>query len=112
MGANIGWGGSFFCFQPDGATFEDHFEYNEEKSTINPMRYAGELPGYVNTTILNAVFSGEIPTPSLSSSVGLVASVLANEIILFITGKKLPVFVPDFLSIDLFDLTITKNHLS
>jgi hypothetical protein len=39
---------------------------------------------------LDEIYSGERPIPSLSSAVGLVASVLANEIILFITGKRHP----------------------
>jgi tRNA threonylcarbamoyladenosine dehydratase len=110
MGANIGWGGCFFCFQPSGKTFEEHFEYDAQKQTINPIRYAGVLPGYINSETIGAILSGELPVPALSSSVGLVASVLANEIILFITGKRLPVVVPEFLSVDLFNLTITKKH--
>ena len=109
MGANIGWGGCVFCFQPNGKTFEEHFEFDEQNETINPMRYAGKLPTYVGATILDEIYSGERPIPSLSSAVGLVASVLTNEIILFITGKRHPVVVPAYLSVDLFDLTITKN---
>ncbi len=109
MGANIGWGGCVFCFQPNGKTFEEHFEFDEQNETINPMRYAGKLPTYVGTPILDEICSGERPIPSLSSAVGLVASVLANEIILFITGKRHPVVVPAFVSVDLFDLSITKN---
>lgn len=109
MGANIGWGASIFCFSPDGETFEQHFEYQEEQATINPFRYMKKKPGYLNDELLQSVLSGIMPMPSLSSSVGLVASVMANEIILFITGKRNPVIVPQFLFIDLFDLTVDKN---
>lgn len=110
MGANIGWGGSIFCFQPNGKTFEDHFEFDEKNQTINPIKYVGEVPAYIDATLLHEVCCGKRPIPSLSSAVGLVASVLANEIILFITGKRKPVVVPAFLSVDLFNLSITKNE--
>jgi molybdopterin/thiamine biosynthesis adenylyltransferase len=109
MGANIGWGASIFCFSPDGKTFEQHFEYNEADATINPLCYMKEKPGYIKDELLQSVLSGNISMPSLSSSVGLVASVMANEIILFITGKRKPLIVPRFLFIDLFDLSIDKN---
>ena len=109
MGANIGWGASIFCFSPEGETFEQHFEYKEESATINPFRYMKKKPGYVHDELLQSVLSGLMPMPALSSSVGLVASVMANEIILFITGKRKPVIVPQFLFIDLFDLTVDKN---
>jgi len=47
--------------------------------------------------------------PSLSSSVSLVASTVANEIILFRTGKRNPLIVPQFITIDLFNLTINAQ---
>ncbi len=109
MGANIGWGASFFCFAPDGKTFEDHFEYDEETETIKPLYYLKEIPAYLDLSILEAVLTSSMPMPSLSSSVSLVASVLANEIIFFITGKKWPMIVPQFFTIDLFDLSINKK---
>ena len=109
MGANIGWGASIFCFSPNGKTFEQHFEYNEADATINPLRYMKKKPDCIKDELLQSVLSGNIPMPSLSSSVGLVASVMANEIILFITGKRKPLIVPRFLFIDLFDLSIDKN---
>ena len=109
MGANIGWGASIFCFSPNGETFENHFEYNEADATINPLCYMKKKPGCIKDELLQSVLSGNIPMPSLSSSVGLVASVMANEIILFITGKRKPLIVPRFLFIDLFDLSIDKN---
>lgn len=109
MGANIGWGASIFCFSPEGKTFEQHFEYVEELESINPLRYLKKKPGYLSDEFLQLVLAGSMPMPALSSSVGLVASVMANEIILFITGKREPVIVPQFLFIDLFDLSIDKN---
>jgi molybdopterin/thiamine biosynthesis adenylyltransferase len=109
MGANIGWGASIFCFAPDGKTFEEHFEYNEREKTINPLRYFKVLPGYLDEKTIELVLSGELPMPSLSSSVSLVASVMAGEIIYFITKKRKPLIVPKFIFIDLFDLTIDKN---
>ena len=109
MGANVGWGASVFCFSPSGETFEQYFEYNEEQATINPLRYLKKKPDCINDELLQSVLSGNMPMPSLSSSVGLVASAMANEIILFITGKRNPLIVPQFLFIDLFDLIIDKN---
>ena len=109
MGANIGWGASIFCFSPGGETFEQYFEYNEKQATINPLRYMKKKPGCINDELLQSVLSGNMPMPSLSSSVGLTASVMANEIILFIIGKRKPLIVPRFLFIDLFDLSIDKN---
>jgi molybdopterin/thiamine biosynthesis adenylyltransferase len=109
MGANIGWGASIFCFSPEGKTFEEHFEYNSEDGTINPLNYLKLKPEYLNDDLLQKVITGKMPMPALSSSVSLVASVMSNEIILFITGKRKPLIAPQFLFIDLFDLNIDKN---
>ena len=109
MGANIGWGASIFCFAPKGMTFEEHFEYSEQDATINSLRYLKKKPEFIKDKILKSVLSGTMPMPSLSSSVSLVTSVMANEIILFLTGKREPVIAPQFLFIDLFDLSIDKN---
>jgi len=108
MGANVGWGASIFCFSPSGKTFEEEFEYNEENTSINPLRYLKEAPSYLGEEMLASVVSGSAPVPALSSSVSLVAACMANEIILFILGKRKPLIVPQFLSIDLFDLTLSK----
>jgi molybdopterin/thiamine biosynthesis adenylyltransferase len=112
MGANIGWGGCIFCFAPDGKTFEEHFEYDEYNETINPLQYTADLPMHIEPGMLNDVCIGERPVPSLSSAVGLVAAVLAGEIILFITGKRQPVIVPAVIAVDLFSHSITTNHRS
>ena len=108
MGANIGWGASAFCFSPEGETFESHFEYDEQQQTINPLKYAAAIPAYFENETVEKIFSGKLSMPALSSSVSLVASVISNEIVFFITGKKKPVTAPNFISIDLFDLTINK----
>jgi molybdopterin/thiamine biosynthesis adenylyltransferase len=108
MGANIGWGASAFCFSPTGETFETHFEYDEQTQTINPLKYAAAIPAYFENELIEEILSGKQAMPALSSSVSLVASIISNEIIFFITGKKKPVVAPNFISIDLFDLTINK----
>ena len=109
MGANIGWGASCFCFAPNGTTFEEHFEYDETNGTINPLRYLKSVPDYLDNEMLEAVLMCNMPMPSLSSSVSLVASMVANEIILFRTGKRNPLIVPQFITIDLFNLTINTQ---
>jgi molybdopterin/thiamine biosynthesis adenylyltransferase len=109
MGANIGWGASIFCFSPGGKKFEEHFEYNDEQKSINPLRYLKSKPAYLDTKTIDLVLSGQMCMPALSSSVSLVASVMASEIIYFITHKRKPLLVPEFIFIDLFDLTIDKN---
>ena len=109
MGANIGWGASVFCFPPGGVTFEEHFSYNEVNGTINPMAYMKEKPTYITDDFAAAVLAGVVPMPAVSASVSLAAAVLASEITWFITGIRKPVTVPQFISIDLFDLTIHKS---
>ena len=109
IAANIGWGASVFCFSPHGKTFEEHFEFDEQHQTINPLRYLKTVPAYITDELKEKVLEGCITIPSLSSAVGLVASVLSNEIILFITKKRMPLIVPQFLSIDLFDFAIDKS---
>jgi molybdopterin/thiamine biosynthesis adenylyltransferase len=108
MGANIGWGAIIFCFSPLGKNFEEEFEYNEVTQTINPLRYLKTKPSYLHNTIISSVLEGRNAVPTLSSSVSLVAACMANEIILFRLGLRAPVIVPEFISIDLFDLTMNK----
>ncbi|MBA3827364.1 MAG: ThiF family adenylyltransferase [Taibaiella sp.] len=109
MGANIGWGASIFCFSPHGKTFEEHFNYNEKDVTINPLAYLKERPSYISDHLAEQILSRSIPMPTVASSVSLVASVLTCEIIHFISGKKEPLIVPQFITVDLFDLTINKS---
>ncbi len=100
MGANIGWGASFFCFSPKGTTFEKYFSYNEEAQTIDPLRYIKDVPKYFDKKMLEKVLKGKISMPSLSSSVGLVASILSSQVVLFAIGKIKPVLAPNFLFVD------------
>ena len=88
MGANIGWGASIFCFEPDGMTFEDFFGYDEERHAINIYSYFPDKPDYVTQELLNSVLKGEIPVPGVASSISLVAAALSTEIILAITKKN------------------------
>jgi len=105
MGANIGWGTCVFCFSPEGKTFEEHFSYHEENGTINPMAYMAKKPSYITDDFAAPVLAGNLPMPAVASSVSLTAAILASEIIWFLTGKRKPLTVPQFISIDLFDLT-------
>jgi len=109
MGANIGWGASIFCFAPAGKTFEQHFSYNGSDGTIDVPAYYKMRPSYITDDLAEAVLDGSITMPSVAASVCLTAAVLTSEIIWFVTGKKRPVIVPEFISIDLFDLTISIN---
>jgi len=109
MGANIGWGASMFCFAPGGKTFEEHFSYDEKRKTIDPLAYLKKVPSYLKGEIAENVLSGKMPMPALASSVSLVASVIASEVIFFVTGKREPVTMPHFLFIDLFELSINKS---
>jgi molybdopterin/thiamine biosynthesis adenylyltransferase len=109
MGANIGWGASVFHFAPDGCTFEDHFEFDSETGTINPLKYLQTVPSYFDVATQQAILSGEMPMPSVSPAVGLVAAMLSTEIILFATGKKRPATVPEFLYADLYSGTLQRH---
>lgn len=109
MGANIGWGASIFCFAPKGMSFEEYFQYNPETKEINLLRYVKKVPTYFNKKLLKGILSGKIPIPGLSSSVGLVASLLTNEIILFILKKRRSIIVPKFLYIDNLKLKLERR---
>jgi tRNA threonylcarbamoyladenosine dehydratase len=104
MGANVGWGASAFCFSPKGMSFEEYFEYDLVKKTINPLKYLDGIPKYFSKKLLTEVLEGEVPMPSLSSSVGLVASIVSSQIILFAIKKKKPVLVPQILFFDTYYL--------
>jgi len=100
MGANVGWGASIFCFSPKGMTFESYFQYNPKTESVNLLRYVKKVPNYFDRKLLRNVLQGKIPIPGLSSSVGLVASLLTSEIVLFILKKRKPIIVPQFLFFD------------
>ncbi len=105
MGANIGWGSSLFCFSPDGFTFEEFFNFESANNTIDTLAYFPAKPSYISDEVLEEILAGNIPVPGVASSVALVAAVLSNDIILFITGKRKPILAPQFRFIDLFDYT-------
>lgn len=104
MGANIGWGASIFCFSPKGMTFEKYFQYDSDKNTINPLKYAHKIPSYFDKKMLQEVLNGEKSMPSISSSVALVAALISSQIILFVIGKRKPVMVPKFKYFDTYNL--------
>ena len=115
MGANIGWGASLYFFDPSGITFEKFFEYDVQSNAINPFAYFPERPSYINKELLADIISGKKEVPGVSSSVSLVASAITVDITLFITGKKVPVKVPDYRFIDLHEFTMktftkTNSH--
>ncbi len=103
MGANIGWGASIFCFSPRGMTFEEYFRYNSTTKSIDLLQYIKKIPPYFDKQLLQDVLKGKKPIPSLSSSVGLVASFLSSEIIFFLLKKRKPIVVPRFLFVDTFE---------
>lgn len=103
-GANIGWGASIICFAPDGMTFEEFFMYDEKEETIDAKRYAKEIPPYFDATMLEDVLAGKISIPTISSAVGLVASMLSTSLILFIAGKKDPIIAPEFIHFDMLEM--------
>lgn len=109
MGANIGWGASIFCFSPRGITFEKYFKYDSKTDTIDPIRYVQKIPRYFDKKLLARVLSGKIPMPSLSSSVGLVASFLSSQIIMFAITKKNKTVAPHFWFIDSWEMKIDKR---
>lgn len=114
-GANVGWGASVFCFAPDGMTFEEHFCYDEASKTIDPLKYVKKVPCYFETEMLQRVLSNEISIPTVSSSVGLVASFVSMMIILMLTKKKMPPISPNFFHYDPVDsdlsLGVIYDHL-
>jgi len=108
MGANIGWGASMFCFSPDALSFEEHFEYCEEKGTINALKYLKEIPSYFSQETREAILSGEMHMPTIAPAVSLVAAMMSTAIVLFITKKQLPVLAPEFICFDLFEDSLRK----
>lgn len=110
MGANIGWGASIFCFSPKGMTFEKYFKYNEAEQTIDPLQYVGKIPKYFEKKLLAKILSGQTTMPSLSSSVGLVASFVSSQVILFALGKIKPVLAPNFWFVDAGEMKLEKRH--
>jgi len=109
MGANIGWGASFFCFSPKGMTFEKYFSYNPKTQTIDPLKYIKDIPSYFDKKMLKNILQNKIAMPSLSSSVALVAAILSSQVILFATKKIKPLIVPNFLFIDSYLMILEKR---
>ncbi len=109
MGANVGWGASVFCFHPQGLSFEEHFEYDEARGSINPLKYVKDASRSFTPEIQAAILSGAMPVPAVAASVGLVASLLCSEIVLFLTGRKAPLFAPQFVAADLLALSFDKS---
>jgi molybdopterin/thiamine biosynthesis adenylyltransferase len=109
MGANVGWGASIFCFHPEGMTFEEYFEYDEQAKSINPKKYVNSIPDYIDQEMLGNVLAGEMPMPSLSSSVALVAALLSSRIILAAAKNIEPQFVPKVFQFDAFDLKVIEG---
>ncbi|HBP00946.1 MAG TPA: hypothetical protein DD454_01920 [Candidatus Moranbacteria bacterium] len=103
-GANIGWGASVICFAPNGMTFEEFFSYDEDSKTIDATRYAKDFPEYLDRKMLTDVLEGKMSIPSISSAVGLVASLLSSALILHCVDRKKPLIAPEFTHFDMHEL--------
>jgi molybdopterin/thiamine biosynthesis adenylyltransferase len=109
MGANVGWGASIFCFHPEGVTFEEYFDYDDQTKSIDPKKYVNRIPEYIDQEMLEKVLAGEMPMPSLSSSVSLVAALLSSRIILAAVKNINPPFVPNVFQFDAFNLKVIEG---
>lgn len=107
----IGFGANVFTFDPDGITFEDYLGYSgEDNFSIPPEKYCPFLPSYVNSEIIDKVVNDKstiIPSIGLAQALG--NALLVTEIVCFLINKKLPISIPNFISIDLIDLKIRTN---
>ena len=112
MGANIGWGASFFYFTPQSMTFEEFFSFDPEENAIDTLAYLPSKPDYISDELLEGVLTGKIEVPAIASSVALVAAVMSTDIILYLAQEREPVAVPEFKHLDLFELapTTTRRH--
>jgi molybdopterin/thiamine biosynthesis adenylyltransferase len=111
MAVAIGFGANVFTFDPNGISFEDYIGYSPESYSghesefiIPPEKYCPILPSYADLKIIGSIQTEKIPIPSIGIAQALGSSMLVEEIVLFLIGRKIPTVVPEFLSLDLVEI--------
>jgi|GEM_PF-1539817 len=98
----IGMGASLLVFAPDGMTFEEYMEYNPKTNQFNAAKFCPIFPEYVDPSVYQQAVKGLRPIPSNPVAAMLSGSLTATELLLFMTGKRLPVVAPQLIQADMY----------
>ncbi len=104
----IGFGATLLTFSPNGLSLEEYVGLSNDASNeeiqnfIIPIeKFCPIVPSYTDPEVVEKVIQKEIEIPNIGIAQALGAGMMAGEAILFLLGKIDPVFVPDFLALDL-----------
>ena len=98
----IGMGASLLVFAPDSMTFEEYMEYNPKTNQFNAAKFCPIFPEYVEMSVYQQAVAGLRPIPSNPVAAMLSGSLTATELILFLTGKRMPVVAPQLIQADMY----------
>lgn len=107
-GANVALGANIFAFSPSGLTVEKYYgmqgvDIAEARSMPVPIRaFCPVVPNYVDIGVFKNVSEGSISVPAVSQSVAAVAAYVVNEAVGYLTGKQDLVYMPYYISVDLY----------
>ena len=98
----IGMGASLLVFAPDSMTFEEYMEYNPKTNQFNAAKFCPNFPEYVEMSVYQQAVAGLRPIPSNPVAAMLSGSLTATELLLFLTGKRMPVVAPQLIQADMY----------
>lgn len=106
----MGFGALIAIFDPKGLTLEEYnnlppdVDLNDVEQPTVPLDRVGPIiPSYVKMDIVNEVYDGKRPGPTVSVGVGLTSILAANEAVNIILQKRDIATAPKYTYIDLMD---------
>ncbi len=110
----IGLGASLLVFAPDSMSYEEYMEYNAETNTINSQKLCPIFPEYVEMAVYQQALARQCPIPSSPVAAMLSGALMTNELILFLTEKRMPLLAPQVILADMFrrSIDVIKNEWS
>lgn len=106
LAAPLGFSGTLSVFMPDGMTFEEYFDINDDMELFDQLIAftVGMVPrgthwGYMDTS---KVDSSDHAGPSLSCACSIAAGMLTSEALIILLNKRPPMAVPHYAQFDTY----------
>ncbi|MDB1123700.1 ThiF family adenylyltransferase [Vibrio algarum] len=115
LAAPLGFSGTLSVFVPDGMTFEEYFDINDEMELFDQLIAftVGMVPWGTHWSYMDTskVDSSEHAGPSLSCACSVASGMLTSEVLIILLNKRPAMAVPHYAQFDTYRCIYRKGKL-
>lgn len=115
LAAPLGFSGTLSVFVPDGMTFEEYFDINDEMELFDQLIAftVGMVPWGTHWSYMDTskVDSSEHAGPSLSCACSVASGMLTSEVLIILLNKRPAMAVPHYAQFDAYRCIYRKGKL-